>query len=224
MLSNIIYDEDYLDEDRLLRKPLESKQLVILHERWTHLGNLSQSHEGSRHLQWRRASKFGAYQGMRLGDAVNQIRGNIEFGSEPGKGFVTWTPEKTEHLGRIVTMPLHSEMETELLPFKDAPPETKLTDLLAETARQDLCTEFKGELIASGIDPEDHQLKSRVYAAVSFHSHKRFYLNTMDKALVPPDILERLGLHSSNATRKYDNRFDRRLRDHQAAFRLISGL
>jgi hypothetical protein len=206
MLSNPIYDEDYLDEERLPRKALTSQQLLLLHERWTYLGKTQPGDKGARAREWLRASKFGAYQGMRLGDAVNQIRGNIDFGGDDGGAFVTWTPEKTEHLGRIVSLPLHSELRKELLPCQQLTADAKLTPLLAQTSRPDLSTEFKHELIATGIDPEDHKLKSRVYAAVSFHSHKRFYLNCMEKALVPREVLRLLGLHSTDkANARYLN-------------------
>jgi hypothetical protein len=197
MLGNIIYDEDYLEEKRLLRKPFTSKQLLILHERWTHLGNTKDGDEGARAREWLTASKFGALQGMRLGDATSQIRANVDF-EEEGHGFITWTPEKTEHLGRVVSLPLHSVMRRHLLQFQDASPTTKLTPLLANICRQDLCKKFKEELLAADIDPEDHELKARVYPAVSFHSHKRFYIDSMEKALVPLEIRKYLGIHSSD--------------------------
>jgi integrase len=196
MLSNIVSEYDYLDENRLIRKPFTVEQLAALRERWAFIGR-NESEEGAVALEWITASKFAGYQGMRLGDATNQTVANIDFG-EQGKGFVTWKPEKTEHLERVVTLPLHSKLHRHLLAMKNAGVQTQFTPRLAAIRRPEQCTRFKQELIATGIDPEDYKLRKRVFSAYSFHSHKHFYVDALEKALVPQDRRKLLAAHSSD--------------------------
>ena len=196
MLCNIVDEEDYLEEERLKRKPFTREQLKLLHQRWADIAK-SDTEAGSLAREWMIASKLAAFQGMRIGDATQQIRGNIDF--DDGLGFVVWTPEKTAHLQRVITLPLHSIVRQQLLPFKSSERDTKLTPRLAKKHRPDLCTAFKLELKATDIDPEDYQLTNRVFSAVSFHSHKHFYVNSLEKAGVPQDRRKQLSAHSSDS-------------------------
>lgn len=196
MLCNPIDDEDFLEEKRLLRKPFTLEQLRLLHQRWEDIGKMD-SKAGTLAREWIIASKFAALQGMRLGDATQQVRSNIDFGD--GLGFVVWTPEKTAHLQRVVTLPLHSVVYDQLVGMKNLPRDEKFTPNLAAIRRNELSTAFKLQMKEAGIDPEEYQLKHRVFSAYSFHSHKHFYVNTLEKALVPQDRRKLLSAHSSDS-------------------------
>ena len=121
---------------------------------------------------------------MRLGDATNQTVANIDFG-EQSKGFVTWKPEKTEHLQRIVILPLHSNLHQHLLAMKNAGVQTQFTPRLAVIRRPEQCTKFKQVLIATGIDPEDYTLTSILTLT---HSKRRLFLRIGGNSwrLIPP--------------------------------------
>ena len=71
-------------------------------------------------------------------------------------------PEKTKHLKRIVILPLHSGVSKQLLPMEHFANTAKLTPLLAALKRPEFCSQFKKELVATGIDPENFRLKDRV--------------------------------------------------------------
>ena len=71
-------------------------------------------------------------------------------------------PEKTKHLKRIVILPLHSGVSKQLLPMEHFANTAKLTPLLAALKRPELCSQFKKELVATGIYPENFRLKDRV--------------------------------------------------------------
>jgi hypothetical protein len=204
MLGNIITEDDYLDEDRMVRKPFNDTHLSALRERWLYLVKTDEK-KGPFAKDWLTASKLGAYQGMRLGDSTNQISGNLDFGVDE-KGFITWMPEKTAHLDRILILPMHSIVRAHLLPFEGTPPDTKLTPVLSAIRRPELSTMFKKELIATGIDPEEHKVheQGRSFASYTFHSHKHFYVDRMEKALVPENIRKWLAAHTSdNAHKQY---------------------
>jgi len=196
MLANIVSEDDYLEEDRLRRKPFTLHHIETLHERWALRGRTDPVN-GPLALEWIIASKFAALQGMRLGDATNQRRGNIDFGTE-GRAFATWMPEKTEHLQRTVILPLHSDLRDHLLPLEQADPQLLITPRLAAIKRPEQSNLFKKELIAAGIDPEEIQRATRNFAALSFHSFKHFYVDSLEKALVPQDRRKLLAAHSSD--------------------------
>lgn len=196
-LFNIVSDDDFLDEHRLRRKPFTVQQLAALHERWRHIASTGSVEDAETASEWLTASKFAMYQGMRLGDSTNQLRANVDFGSD-GKGFVTWMPEKTAHLKRIVILPLHSRLREHLLAMQHFEAAATFTPRLSKINRQDLCTKFKKELIATDIDPEEYTAGARKWSAISFHSHKHFYVDALDKALVPIERRKLLSAHSSD--------------------------
>jgi integrase len=209
MLANVVSEDDYLEENRLRRKPFTVPQIEALHERWAFLGK-TDSVKGPIALEWITASKFAALEGMRLGDATNQIRGNIDFGTE-GDAFVTWMPEKTAHLQRIVVLPLHSNLGRHLLPLESAEPQFLITPRLAAIKRPELCDRFKKELVATGIDPEESHTSMRTFSALTFHSFKHFYVDSLEKALVPKDRRKLLAAHSSDeAYAKYEHPWTRK--------------
>jgi len=209
MLANIVSEDDYLDEDRMRRKPFNLQQIGALLERWTYVGKTDPV-DGPLALEWITASKFGSLKGMRLGDATSQRRANIDFGTE-GNGFVIWTPEKTAHLQRIVILPLHSSLREHLLPFEPADPQLLFTPRLAALKRPDLCNRFKRELLATGIDPEETKLSVRGFSAFTFHSFRHFYVDSLEKALVPRDRRKLLAAHSSDeAHAKYEHPWTRK--------------
>jgi integrase len=209
MLANIVSEDDYLEEDRMRRKPFNIQQITALHERWTFVGRTDPVN-GPLALEWITASKFAALEGMRLGDAINQIRANIDFGAD-GNAFVTWMPEKTAHLQRIVILPLHSSLRKHLLPLEAADPQLLFTPMLAAIKRPDLCNRFKRELLATGIDPEESKLSVRSFAALTFHSFKHYYVDSLDKALVPRERRKLLAAHSSDeAHAKYEHPWTRK--------------
>ena len=209
MLANIVSEEDYLEEDRMRRKPFTVQHIEALHERWAFLGKTDPVN-GPIALEWITASMFAALEGMRLGDAIDQVRENIDFGTE-AHAFVTWMPEKTAHLQRIVILPLHSSLHRHLLPFESADPKRLFTPTLAGIRRPDLCTQFKRELLATGIDPEETKLSVRSFSALTFHSFKHFYVDSLDKALVPRDRRKLLAAHSSDeAHAKYEHPWTRK--------------
>ncbi|MGD0260943.1 MAG: site-specific integrase [Verrucomicrobiota bacterium] len=209
MLANIVSEDDYLEEDRMRRKPFTLQQIEALHERWAFLGRTDPVN-GPLALEWITASKFAALQGMRLGDAISQVRGNIDFGTEEN-AFVTWVPEKTAHLQRIVILPLHSNLRKHLLPLEPADPQLLFSPLLAAIKRPDLSNRFKRELLATGIDPETSKLSVRSFSALTFHSFKHFYVDSLDKALVPRDRRKLLAAHSSDeAHARYEHPWTRK--------------
>lgn len=203
MLCNIVADDDFLDEEKLQRKPLLVEQFDALYERWEYLGR-QDTEMGARSLEWITASRLARYEGMRLGDATNQLRGNFDLANDKG-GTVTWMPEKTEHLKRIVILPLHSRMRAHVLQWREAPPDRKLTPLLSAIKRPELCTAFKQELIATGIDPEEIKSFPRSFCAVSFHSHKHHYQDCLHKALVPEERRKYLTAHTSDSIKAYEH-------------------
>jgi integrase len=211
MLGNPVSDDDFLDEEgRLRRKPFTIQQIEALHERWTFVGRTDPVN-GPLALEWMTSSKFAALEGMRLGDATHQIRGNIDFGSAEGGGFVTWIPEKTAHLDRIVILPLHSNLRLHLLPLEPADPQTLITPKLASIGRPDLCTLFKKELLATGIDPEETRTSQKTFSALTFHSFRHFYVDTLAKALVSRDRRKLLAAHSSDEVHsKYEHPWTRK--------------
>jgi len=209
MLANIVSEDDYLEEDRMRRKPFNIQQIEALHERWTFVGRTDPVN-GPLALEWITASEFAALQGMRLGDAISQSRGNIDFGTDD-HGFVTWIPEKTAHLQRIVILPLHSSLRKHLLPLESADPKLLFTPLLAAIRRPDLCNRFKRELLATGIDPEETKLSVRSFSALTFHSFRHFYVDSLDKAMVPRDRRKLLAAHTSDeAHAKYEHPWTRK--------------
>ncbi|WP_050031102.1 tyrosine-type recombinase/integrase [Verrucomicrobium sp. BvORR034] len=148
---------------------------------------------------WPTAVALGAFASMRLGDAANLdlARVNLEDGA------IVYTPQKTSRKGRVLTVPMHPEVEKRLRPMIENGKSGPACPSLAGrkiNGTNGLSGEFLELMEAAGIDPKrrtDVEGRGRRHATKSFHSLRHFFNTALLTAGVDERVRMALSGHTS---------------------------
>jgi integrase len=150
--------------------------------------------------EWKTALLFGAFAGLRLGDAVSVRWSNIDF----ARRLLTVRPEKSSRLGKELILPLHPRIEKHLLKLN--PPDDAGDGFLCPNlsgvkpgGRQGLSLQFRRLVDAAGIEGRTKEAaagKGRSFYSKTFHALRHSFVSRLEAAGVPPDLRMKLAGHS----------------------------
>jgi integrase len=149
--------------------------------------------------EWLTAVLLGAFQGMRLGDAVSLQWSNIDF----SRKVITFRPQKSARRKIDLIVPLHPRVETHLLSL--TPPDDAGDALICPElglskpgGRSGLSLKFARLLQSAGIEQSSVHANGeggRVFNKKTFHSLRHFFVTELEAAGVPPDQRMKLAGH-----------------------------
>ena len=150
--------------------------------------------------EWKTAILFGAYAGLRLGDAVGIEWTNIDF----GKSLLRFEVTKTK---RTEELPLHPVLERHLLEIRGK----RKGRICPRLSRQrvpggsGLSQQFANILAAAGIDRQSREVDDkrshrRQFSGKSFHSLRHGFVSALANAGVAPEIRQKLSGHTDADT------------------------
>jgi integrase len=144
--------------------------------------------------EWKTALLFGYYLGARLEDAVSMNWEQIDL----GEITLRYKQRKT---GRVVTVPLHPDLEAHLLKIAGDDPRGNLTPELAAKAGKgdgNLSKQFGRLMAKAGVDRSNSQPEGRrAFSRKSFHSLRHSFASHLANAGVADEVRMRLTGHSS---------------------------
>jgi integrase len=146
--------------------------------------------------EWRVTILLGFFAGARLSDAVALCWDSIAL----QKGLISYTQNKT---GTQVVVPIHPELERELLELADNDnPHDHISPGLAKTrvqGRGGLSSQFSRLMERAGIDRKAVQVAKRRFARKSFHALRHSFASALANAGISADVRMRLTGHKTFA-------------------------
>jgi len=155
--------------------------------------------------EWKGATLLGAHHAMRLGDAANLKRSNVDF----IKKVISFSPQKQKRTAKQkqITIPMHPEVEKQLLklPIKNRNPDAPLFPSLAgREVRGDLglSNTFvalieKAGIVRQVVNGEARSGGRRVFD-LGFHSLRHTSISAQSDAGVPSDIRQKMAGHAGS--------------------------
>jgi integrase len=144
--------------------------------------------------QWRGAILLGYYTGARLGDVANMQWSAIDWRNK----LIRFTPSKTK---KSVTIPLHSQLERELLKKPGIGKAFLFPSLAGKGTggRFGLSGRFAAIMAKAGIEGKitRHARGGRALSNLSFHSLRHSFNSAMANAGVSQEIRQKLTGHAS---------------------------
>jgi integrase len=148
--------------------------------------------------EWRAAILLGYCTGARLGDVANMRWDAIDWRNK----IIQFTPSKTK---RPVTIPLHPQLERELLK-RAGIGKAKMFPTLAGKGtggRHGLSGRFTAIMEKAGIEPKRTQASGgRRLSNLSFHSLRHSFNSAMANAGIAQEVRQKLTGHTSAETNK----------------------
>jgi integrase len=154
-------------------------------------------------IDWHTVTLFGYYCGMRLGDATsNQWVPSVNF----EKRTITWTPQKTRWMGKVITLPLHPVLYSHLVKVYAMRGEnTFITPKLAGCPVSNLSAEFVAIIRAAGIDPLRTTFPNgRTMCRLSHHSLRHTFCTLLKRIGAPEKERNQMSGHSATGSRSSD--------------------
>jgi integrase len=149
--------------------------------------------------EWKMATLFGYYGGMRLSDAVSRSWREIDLITE----VIDYTQRKT---GRRVVVPLHPDLVDHLMKIAGDDPKGMLTPKLAkfvEKSTRYVSKLFARVMAAAGVDcGESKRDTGRMFSRKSFHALRHSFVSVMANAGIPDEVRQKLTGHASAAVHK----------------------
>jgi integrase len=146
---------------------------------------------------WRRAIAFAYFTGARLGDVANMRWSAIDL----GKRLISFTPKKTKRGKKALTIPLHPELEKELLKDPGVGNAALFPSLSGRKTggRHGLSAEFAAIMRMAGVRGEiiRHTEKGRGNRTKSFHSLRHSFNSALANAGVGRELRQVLTGHAS---------------------------
>jgi integrase len=194
-----------LKEGLLTRNPATNVELLIeddsvSREPFT-IGELATLIKNAPTPDWRGLILLGGFGGLRLGDAARLKAGNVDLVEK----IIRFMPEKSSRKKKVVTLPMHPELEAFLLSHPlDDDPGAPLFPSLAKRAmagRNGLSLTFAGIMETSGISrgasKETADGAGRVQYTRSFHALRHTFNSLLAGADVAQETRMKLTGHSS---------------------------
>jgi integrase len=149
---------------------------------------------------WKRAILFAYYTGARLGDVANMHWNCVDL----TKGVITFLPKKTKRSKNVIVIPLHADLETELMKAHGVG-STPLFPLLAGRStggKYGLSAQFNSIMEKAGIKATviRHTPTGRRNRSLSFHSLRHSFNSAMANAGVSQELRMKLTGHSKADT------------------------
>lgn len=146
---------------------------------------------------WKLAILFGFFTGARLGDVAGMRWSSIDL----SRGIVTFLPTKTKKRKKVVTIPLHKDLEHELLKHPGVG-KAPLFPTLSGTktgGKYGLSSQFGAIMTKAGIQATitQHTPKGRRNRSLSFHSLRHSFNSAMANAGISQEIRQKLTGHAS---------------------------
>jgi integrase len=146
---------------------------------------------------WQRAIAFGYYTGARLGDVANMLASAIDW----NKRVISFTPKKTRRGKKVLRIPLHPELEKQLLKSPgvgNAPLFSALAGRRTGGAHG-LSAEFAAIMRKAGVHGEvvRHTANGRSNTTKSFHSLRHSFNSALANAGVARELRQVLTGHAS---------------------------
>ena len=149
--------------------------------------------------EWKTATLFGYYGGMRLSDAVSRNWREIDLTTE----VIDYTQRKT---GRRVVVPLHPDLVDHLMKIAGDDPKGMLTPKLAkfvEKSTGHVSKSFARVMAEAGVDcGESKRDTGRMFSRKSFHALRHSFVSVMANAGIPDEVRQKLTGHASPAVHK----------------------
>ncbi|MBR1836257.1 MAG: tyrosine-type recombinase/integrase [Kiritimatiellae bacterium] len=180
--------------------------------------------------EWRRLFALGIYTGLRLGDCLALNWGAVDL----VRGFIQWTPHKTEKHGTVVRIPLFPALASILAETPARSRRGLLVPGLAEDYARctpPFCRLVKRVFEAAGIETQGETGRTnpksgttRKAVEVGFHSLRHTFVSLCANAGVPLHIVQAIVGHSNAAmTQHYFHVSDDALRGAVAALPDVFG-
>ena len=174
---------DALEEDSAEREPFTSEEIRKL--------------LGSATGDWKAAILFAYFTGARLGDVANMQWGAVDL----DKRLISFTPKKTRRGKKVLRIPLHPDLEKELLKnpgVGNAPLFPSLTER-GTGGRMGLSAEFAAIMRKAGVHGAviRHTAKGRGNTTKSFHSLRHSFNSALANAGVDRELRQVLTGHAS---------------------------
>lgn len=145
---------------------------------------------------WRRAILLGYYTGARLGDVANMRWDAIDWRDKT----IQFTPEKTKKKQQRVAVPLHPQLERELVKSPGIGKAPMFPSLVGKDTggRFGLSGRFKAIMEKAGIEGKLTEASGgRTLSSLSFHSLRHSFNSAMANAGVSQEIRQKLSGHAS---------------------------
>jgi integrase len=191
---------DVLDEESAEREPFTPDEIKKL--------------LGAATGDWKAAILFGYFTGARLGDVANMRWSAIDL----DKRLITFSPKKTKRGKKVLRIPLHPELEKELLKkpgVGNAPLFPSLTER-STGGRYGLSAEFALVMRKAGVHGAviRHTAKGRGNTTKSFHSLRHSFNSALANAGIARELRQVLTGHASERMNElYTHRELQPLRD-----------
>ncbi len=148
---------------------------------------------------WRGAILTGFYTGARLGDIAALRWENVDL----EKRVITFTPKKTAAKGKTLVVPLHDDLERELLRRPGVGKAPLFPSLIGKKTggAHGLSRSFAMIMDRAGIRPEiiRHTDRGRRNTSLSFHSLRHAFVSCLANAGVGVEMRQALAGHASAA-------------------------
>jgi integrase len=166
-------------------------------------------------VDWHTVTLLGYYCGMRLGDATSTPWAPpVDF----EKRTITWTPQKTRWMGKVITLPLHPILYSHLVKAYAMRGENPLlTPKLAGRPISNLSAEFVALIRAAGIDPLQTTFPNgRMMCRLSHHSLRHTFCTLLKRTGAPEKERNQMSGHSARGSRSCDSEVSQvaRIYDH----------
>jgi integrase len=150
--------------------------------------------------EWKTCIMIGFFTGLRLGDAVSLGLGNFDL-----EGHVLkLRPQKTSRKKRDLIMPLHPQLEAQILDLPVADGNGPLCPTLAQrkiSGRGGLSLQFHTILAKAGIQQETIAAGGKAgheFNRYTFHSLRHSFVSSLANAGIAPDVRQLLSGHSDD--------------------------
>jgi integrase len=153
--------------------------------------------------EWKTAIMIGVFTGARLGDCVSMRWKNVDLVNK----VISFRPQKTSRKAKDLVVPIHSELERQLLSLKmpdgAGANEAHLTPTLAITnvgGRYGLSRLFQDLMREAGIENEKLRVQSgagRTFYKYGFHSLRHTFNTTLMNLGVAQELRMKLSGHAS---------------------------
>jgi integrase len=153
---------------------------------------------GAANGDWRGAILLGYYTGARLGDVANMRWDAIDWHNK----IIRFTPSKTK---RPVTIPLHPDLERELLKNAGVGKASMFPSLAGKGTggKHGLSGRFAAIMQKARIEGKRTQASGgRTLSSLSFHSLRHSFNSAMANAGIPQEVRQKLTGHTSAETNK----------------------
>jgi integrase len=191
---------DALEEDSAEREPFTSEEIKQLLRAATG--------------DWKAAILFAYYTGARLGDVANMQWSAIDL----DKRLISFTPKKTKRGKKILRIPLHPDLEKELLKTPGVGNAPLFPSLAGRRSgsTHGLSAEFKTIMQKAGVHGQiiRHTAKGRGNTTKSFHSLRHSFNSALANAGIGRELRQVLTGHASEKMNElYTHREMQPLRD-----------